>query len=122
MIQTETVLKVADNSGAKYFRVITVLGGTRKKYAYLGDKLSGAVQTALPNGTVKDHQKVHAVVVRTRKEFRRKDGTYIRFDDNAVVLIDKSGEPIGSAVFGPIAREVRDAGFTKISSLAPEVL
>ncbi|MCX8034736.1 MAG: 50S ribosomal protein L14 [Candidatus Dojkabacteria bacterium] len=122
MVQLNTILKVADNSGAKYFEVITVLGGSNKKFGRIGDRVSGVVKGANPDGNVKDHQKCHAVIVRTKKEFRRKDGTYIKFDDNAVVLINKAGEPIGTAVFGPIAREIKDKGYNKIASLAPELL
>lgn len=123
MVQAESVLKVADNTGAKKFKVITVLGGSRRRYARVGDIVSGVVKGALANGVVKDHQKVRAVVVRTKKEYRRKNGVYIRFDDNAVVLIDKkTNEPLGTAVWGPIAREVKEKGFNKIASLAPEIL
>jgi large subunit ribosomal protein L14 len=123
MIKHLTVLKVADNSGAKFFKVITVLGGSKRRYGVVGDIVSGVVHKATPNGTVKDHQKAHAVIVRTRKEHRRKDGTYIKFDDNGVVLIDKkSKDPIATAVFGPVAREVKERGFNKVASLAPEVL
>ena len=123
MVQSESLLRVADNTGAKFFRIITVLGGSNKKYARLGDVVSGVVHKASPDGLVKDHQKVRAVIVRTKKEYRRKNGTYIRFDDNAVVLIDKrSGDPIGTAVFGPIAREVKERGYNKIASLAQEML
>lgn len=123
MIQAGSVLKVADNTGAKFLKVITVLGGSKKRYARVGDIVTGVVHKALPNGTVKDHQIVRAVIVRTKKEHRRKNGIYIRFDDNAVVIIDKkSGDPLGTAVFGPIAREVKEKGFNKIASLAPELL
>lgn len=123
MIQAGSVLKVADNTGAKFLKVITVLGGSKKRYARVGDIVTGVVYKALPNGTVKDHQIVRAVIVRTKKEHRRKNGIYIRFDDNAVVIIDKkSGDPLGTAVFGPIAREVKEKGFNKIASLAPELL
>lgn len=123
MIQAESLLKVADNTGAKFVRVITVLGGSKRRYARVGDVITGVVHKALPNGTVKDHQVIRAVIVRTKKEYRRKNGIYIRFDDNAVVIIDKkTGEPLGTAVFGPIAREIKDRGFNKIASLAPELL
>lgn len=123
MVQNQSILKVADNSGAKFFKVITVLGGSKKRFGRLGDIVSGAVRTALPNGTVADHQKGYAVIVRTKKESRRRDGSYVKFDDNAVVLVDKkTKDPIGTAVFGPIAREVKERGFNKVSSLAPEVV
>ncbi|MFW5720015.1 MAG: 50S ribosomal protein L14, partial [Candidatus Dojkabacteria bacterium] len=118
MIQNQSVVKVADNTGARFFKVITVLGGTRKRFAYVGDIVSGVVRKANPGGAVNDHQKVHGVVVRTKKERRRKDGTYIKFDENAVVIIGKSKEPLGTAVFGPIAREVKEKGFNKVASLA----
>ncbi|MEO7963419.1 MAG: 50S ribosomal protein L14 [Gemmatimonadaceae bacterium] len=122
MIQQETVVKVADNSGAKKALVIRVLGGTRRRYAGLGDKVIVAVKDALPNGTVKKSDVARAVVVRTVKETRRKDGSYIRFDENAVVIIDDKGEPRGTRIFGPVARELRDKRYMKIVSLAPEVI
>ena len=122
MIQQETVVKVADNSGAKRALVIRVLGGTRRRYAGLGDKVIVAVKDALPNGTVKKSDVAKAVVVRTVKETRRKDGSYIRFDENAVVIINDQGEPRGTRIFGPVARELRDKRYMKIVSLAPEVL
>lgn len=123
MIQHRTMLKAADNSGAKKLQCIRVLGGYKKRYAMLGDVVTCVVKAADPHGLVKTHDIVHAVVVRTRKEVRRKDGSYIRFGDNAVVIIDKkSKEPKGSRIFGPVARELRAGGFTKIVSLAPEVL
>lgn len=123
MIQLRSILVPADNSGAKRLRVIHVHGGSRRVYGYLGDLVTVVVDQAEPNTYVKDAQKVKAVIVRTRKETRRADGTYVRFDDNAAVVIDeKTGEPLGSRVFGPIAREVKDAGFAKIASLAPEVV
>jgi large subunit ribosomal protein L14 len=122
MVQNNSVLKVADNTGAKFFKVITVLGGSKRRFGYVGDKVSGVVHKASSGGAVKDHQKVHGIVVRTRKEHRRNDGTYIKFDENAVVLIQKNGEPIGTAVFGPVAREVKERGFNKVASLAPEML
>ncbi|MDP1858770.1 MAG: 50S ribosomal protein L14 [Gemmatimonadaceae bacterium] len=122
MIQQESVVKVADNSGAKKALVIRVLGGTRRRYAGLGDKVIVAVKDALPNGTVKKSDVARAVVVRTVKETRRKDGSYIRFDENAVVIIDDKGEPRGTRIFGPVARELRDKRYMKIVSLAPEVL
>ena len=122
MIQQESVVKVADNSGAKRALVIRVLGGTRRRYAGLGDTVIVAVKDALPNGTVKKSEVARAVVVRTVKETRRKDGSYIRFDENAVVIINKAGEPRATRIFGPVARELREKKFMKIVSLAPEVL
>ena len=122
MIQQESVVKVADNSGAKRALVIRVLGGTKRRYAGLGDKVILAVKDALPNGTVKKSDVAKAVVVRTVKETRRKDGSYIRFDENAVVIIDDKGEPRGTRIFGPVARELREKRYMKIVSLAPEVL
>ncbi len=122
MIQTETVVKVADNSGAKKALVIRVLGGTRRRYASLGDRVVVAVKDALPNGTVKKSDVAKAVVVRTVKETRRKDGSYIKFDENAVVIIDDAGEPRATRIFGPVARELREKRYMKIVSLAPEVL
>ena len=122
MIQQETVVRVADNSGAKKALVIRVLGGTRRRYAGLGDKVVVTVKDALPNGTVKKSDVAKAVVVRTVKETRRKDGTYIKFDENAVVIIDDAGEPRATRIFGPVARELREKKFMKIISLAPEVI
>ena len=122
MIQQESVVKVADNSGAKRALVIRVLGGTRRRYAGLGDTVIVAVKDALPNGTVKKSDVARAVVVRTVKETRRKDGSYIRFDENAVVIINEAGEPRATRIFGPVARELRERNFMKIVSLAPEVL
>jgi len=124
MIQIRSVLNLADNSGAKSLRVILVHGGSHRRFGYVGDVVTAAVITAEPNGTVKDKQVVKAVIVRTHKETRRDDGTYIRFDDNAGVIIDSiAGKtPVGTRIFGPVAREVKDAGFAKIASLAPEVL
>ena len=122
MIQQESVVKVADNSGAKTALVIRVLGGTRRRYAGIGDVVIVAVKNALPNGTVKKSDVARAVVVRTAKETRRKDGSYIRFDENAVVIINDAGEPRATRIFGPVARELRDRNFMKIVSLAPEVL
>ncbi len=122
MIQQESMVKVADNSGAKKALVIRVLGGTRRRYARLGDKVVVAVKDALPNGTVKKADVAKAVVVRTVKETRRKDGSYIKFDENAVVIINDQGEPRGTRIFGPVARELRERNFMKIVSLAPEVL
>ena len=122
MIQQESVVKVADNSGAKKALVIRVLGGTRRRYAGLGDKVVVAVKDALPNGTVKKSDVAKAVVVRTVKETRRKDGSYIRFDENAAVIINDQGEPKATRIFGPVARELRERKYMKIVSLAPEVL
>ena len=122
MLQTESRLKVADNTGAKEVLVIRVLGGTRKRYASIGDKIVVSVKSATPNGAVKKGQVSRAVVVRTKKEVRRKDGSYIRFDDNACVIIDENGQMKGTRVFGPVARELRDNDFMKVVSLAPEVL
>ena len=122
MIQQESMVKVADNSGAKRALVIRVLGGTRRRYAGLGDLVIVAVKDALPNGTVKKSDVARAVVVRTVQETRRKDGSYIRFDRNAAVLVNDNNEPIGTRVFGPVARELRERRFMKIISLAPEVL
>ena len=122
MIQQESMVKVADNSGAKRALVIRVLGGTRRRYAGLGDTVVVAVKDALPNGTVKKSDVAKAVVVRTVKETRRKDGSYIRFDENAVVIINDAGEPRGTRIFGPVARELREKKYAKIVSLAPEVL
>ena len=122
MIQQESMVKVADNSGAKTALVIRVLGGTRRRYAGLGDIVVVAVKNALPNGTVKKSDVAKAVVVRTVKETRRKDGSYIRFDENAVVIINDAGEPRATRIFGPVARELREKAFMKIISLAPEVI
>jgi len=122
VIQQESVVKVADNSGAKTALVIRVLGGTRRRYATLGDVVIVAVKNALPNGTVKKSDVARAVGVRTAKEPRRKDGSYIRFDENAVVIINEQGEPRATRIFGPVARELREKKYMKIVSLAPEVL
>ena len=123
MIQTESRIKVADNSGANDVLCIRVLGGYKKRYATVGDIIVASVKSATPHMPIKKGDIVKAVIVRTKKEVRRKDGTYLRFDENACVVIDKEKkEPKGSRVFGPIAREVRRAGFAKIASLAPEVL
>ncbi|MDT3738933.1 MAG: 50S ribosomal protein L14 [Candidatus Kapabacteria bacterium] len=122
MVQEESNLIVADNSGAKRVRVIRVLGGHGKKYASLGDLVVCAVKAAIPNGAVKKGQVVKAVIVRTAKEVGRKDGSYIRFDDNAAVILNDKGEPRGTRIFGPVARELREKNFMKIVSLAPEVL
>ncbi len=123
MIQMRTMLGVADNSGAKKIQCIRVLGGYRKRYARLGDIVTCAVKEAAPHGLVKKGEVVHAVIVRQKKEQRRTDGTYVRFDENAAVIIDKANnEPKGTRIFGPVARELRTRGFQKIISLAPEVL
>ena len=122
MIQMRSILDVADNSGARKISVINPLGGSTGRYAYLGDIITANGKEAAPEGTVKKGQVVKAVVVRVRKEQRRKDGSYIRFDRNAAVLINDAGEPIGTRVFGPVARELRERKFMKIVSLAPEVL
>ena len=122
MVQKQTYLEVADNSGAKELQVIHVFGGTGVKKASVGDVVVCAVKKAIPDGMVKKSQVVRAVIVRTCKEVRRKDGSYIRFGDNAGVIISKEGEPVGTRIFGPIARELRARGFSKIISLAPEVL
>jgi large subunit ribosomal protein L14 len=123
MLQQESRLVVADNTGAKEVLVIRVLGGTKKRYASVGDKIVVSIKQATPNGTAKKGQVSKAVVVRTKKEIRRKDGSYIRFDDNACVLLDAAAESMrGTRVFGPVARELRDKKFMKIVSLAPEVL
>ena len=122
MIQQETRLKVADNSGAREVLCFKVLGGSKRRYASLGDVVVVTVKNAIPDGTVKKGQVSRAVIVRTRKEVRRKDGSYIRFDYNAAVLLNSAGEPRGTRVLGPIARELRDSGFMKIVSMAPEVI
>jgi len=122
MIQTETRLKVADNSGAKAVSCIRVLGGSKKRYASVGDIIVAAVKEAIPNSKVKKGDVVRAVVVRTAKEIARPDGSYIKFDDNSAVLINQQREPIGTRIFGPVARELRGKNFMKIVSLAPEVV
>jgi large subunit ribosomal protein L14 len=122
MIQQQTMLTIADNSGARRAMCIKVLGGTRRRYATVGDIIVVAIKDALPNGQVKKGTVARAVIVRTKKEVRRKDGTYIRFDENAAVIIDANKEPKGTRIFGPVARELRDREFMKIVSLAPEVL
>ncbi|HEX7344197.1 MAG TPA: 50S ribosomal protein L14 [bacterium] len=122
MIQEYTRLNVADNTGAKRVMCFRVLGGTRRRYASLGDIIVASVKSAIPNSPVKKGEVVKAVVVRTRKEVRRPDGSYIRFDDNAVVILDEKQEPKGTRIFGPVARELREKQFMKIVSLAPEVL
>ncbi|HIP37002.1 MAG TPA: 50S ribosomal protein L14 [Crocinitomix sp.] len=122
MIQQESRLAVADNSGAKEVLCIRVLGGTKRRYASIGDKIVVTIKSAIPAGNVKKGQVTKAVIVRTKKEVRRQDGSYIRFDDNAVVLLNTAGEMRGTRIFGPVARELRDKQFMKIVSLAPEVL
>ena len=122
MIQQETRLKVADNTGAKEILCFKVLGGSKRKYASIGDQIVITVKKALPGGMVKKGDVHRAVVVRTRKEVNRKDGSRIRFDENAAVLLNSAGEPRGTRIFGPVARELRDVGFMRIVSMAPEVL
>jgi large subunit ribosomal protein L14 len=122
MVQTTTTLDVADNSGAKKIMCIRVLGGTRRKYASVGDIIVVSIKEAIPNAKVKKGEIARAVIVRTKKEVSRQDGSYIRFDANSAVLVDKDNEPIGTRIFGPVARELRAKRFMKIISLAPEVL
>lgn len=122
MIQTETRLRIADNSGAKVASCIKVLGGSKRRYAHVGDIVVVAVKEAMPNSKVKKGDVVKAVIVRTAKEIRRADGSHIKFDDNSAVLINQQSEPIGTRIFGPVARELRARNFMKIISLAPEVL
>ena len=122
MIQMQSILDVADNSGARKIAVINPLGGSTGRYARLGDLVTASVKEAVPRSAVKKGQVVRAVIVRTTKEQRRKDGSYIRFDRNAAVLVNEQGEPVGTRVFGPVARELRERKFMKIISLAPEVL
>ncbi len=122
MIQVQTRLTVADNSGAKEVQCIRILGATRRRYAYVGDIIIVAVKSALPNAAVKKGEVARAVIVRTTKEYGRRDGTYIRFSDNAAVLINDTNEPRGTRIFGPVARELREKQFMRIVSLAPEVL
>ena len=122
MVQTTTTLDVADNSGAKKLMCIRVLGGTKRKYASLGDVIVVSIKEAIPNAKVKKGDVAKAVIVRTRKEVSRQDGSYIRFDANSAVLVDKDNEPIGTRIFGPVARELRAKKFMKIISLAPEVI
>ena len=121
MIQVESKLKVADNTGAKMIRCIKVLGGSRRRYAAVGDIITASVIEAMPGGVVKKREVVKAVIVRQKKEIHRKDGTFLRFDENAAVIVEAQ-EPKGTRIFGPVARELRQANFTKIISLAPEVL
>ncbi|MDP3981992.1 MAG: 50S ribosomal protein L14 [bacterium] len=122
MIQTQTLLKVADNSGAKVIQCFRVLGGTRRRYARIGDIIVAAVKVAEPRRLVKTHEVVRAVVVRQKYAYRRADGSYIRFDENAAVILEKEKEPKGGRIFGPIPREMKEMGYTKIAALAPEVL
>ena len=122
MIQTETMLNIADNSGAKKVLCIRVLGGTRRRYARVGDIIVVTIKEAIPNSKVKKGEIMRAVIVRTVKEIRRMDDSFVRFDDNSAVLLSSSGEPIGTRIFGPVARELRAKGFMKIISLAPEVV
>ncbi|MCH8299646.1 MAG: 50S ribosomal protein L14 [Candidatus Marinimicrobia bacterium] len=122
MIQTQTKLTVADNTGAKSIMCIKVLGGTKKRYATLGDTVVITVKSAIPNGMVKKGQVVKAIIVRVKKERARKDGSYIRFDENAAVLVNDASEPIGTRIFGPVARELREKNHMKIISMAPEVV
>jgi large subunit ribosomal protein L14 len=122
MIQLNTKLNVADNSGAKKIKCFKVLGGSKRRYGYIGDIIVASVKDALPNANIKKGEIVKAVIVRTKKEHKRIDGTYIRFDDNAAVIIDPQNNPRGTRIFGPVARELREKKFTKIISLAPEVL
>jgi large subunit ribosomal protein L14 len=122
MIQMQSILDVADNSGARKIAVINPLGGSTGRFASLGDLVTASVKEAVPSSAVKKGQVVRAVIVRTSKEYRRRDGSYIRFDRNAAVLVNEQGEPIGTRVFGPVARELRERKFMKIVSLAPEVL
>lgn len=122
MIQSESVLNVADNSGAKKVLCIRVLGGTRRRYASIGDVIVATVKEALPNAKVKKGDVVKAVIVRTAKEIKRMDDTWVKFDENAAVILSGTGDPVGTRIFGPVARELRNQGFMKIISLAPEVL
>jgi len=122
MIQAESRLRVADNSGARQVLCIKVLGGSKRRYAYVGDTIIVTVKEAIPNGAIKKGEVVKAVVVRCKKEIRRPDGSYIKFDENAAVIIDAQGNPRGTRIFGPVARELRDRKYMKIVSLAPEVL
>lgn len=122
MIQIQTKLNVADNSGARKLQCIKVLGDSRRRYARVGDVISCSVKNAIPGGNVKKGEVVTAVVVRTKKELRRNDGSYIRFDENAAVIINKEQEPVGTRIFGPVARELRERNYMRIVSLAPEVL
>ena len=122
MIQLTSVLNVADNSGARKLFCIQVMGGSKRRYGTIGDVIVASVREAIPNSNIAKGSVVKAVIVRTKKEVRRRDGTYVRFDDNAAVIVDDEGNPVGTRVFGPVARELRDKGYLKIVSLAPEVL
>ena len=122
MVQAQTELNVADNSGARQLKCIKVLGDSKRRYARIGDLISASVKPAIPGGNVKKGEVVKAVVVRTKKEIRRQDGSYIRFDENAAVIINKESEPVGTRIFGPVARELRERNYMRIVSLAPEVL
>lgn len=122
MVQLRTILKPADNTGAKRLKVIHVYGGSKRRFGRIGDIVTAVVDQADPQGVVRDSEIVKALIVRTRKEFRRPDGSYVRFDDNAAVIIDKDGNPRGTRVFGPIAREIKEKGYTRIASLAAEVV
>ena len=122
MIQTQTKLRVADNSGAKLLLCIKVLGGSKRRYASVGDVIVTSVKEAIPNSKVKKGEVMRAVIVRTKKEIARKDGSYIKFDDNSAVLVNQQNEPLGTRIFGPVARELRAKNFMKIISLAPEVI
>lgn len=122
MIQQQSRLKVADNTGVQEIMVIRILGGSKRRYGYVGDVVVASVKKAIPNAPIKKGEIVKAVIVRTKKEYKRKDGTSVRFDDNAAVIIDAAGEPKGTRVFGPVAKELRDKRFMKIVSLAPEVV
>lgn len=122
MVQAQTQLNVADNSGARQLKCIKVLGDSKRRYAGIGDIISCSVKTAIPGGNVKKGEVVNAVIVRTKKEIRRNDGSYIRFDENAAVIINKESEPVGTRIFGPVARELRERNYMRIVSLAPEVL
>ena len=122
MIQLRSILKPADNTGAKRLMVIRVLGGSKRKWGTLGDVIVAVVKEAAPDGVVKKGQKVRGVIVRVKKERRRKDGSYIRFDDNAAVIVDKQGKPKGTRIFGPVAREVKEKGFNKVAAVAKELI
>lgn len=122
MIQLRTILMPADNAGAKRLRVIHIFGADRRRFAHIGDIVNAIVDQADSQGVVKDSEMVRVLIVRTRKELRRSDGSYIRFDDNAGVVVDKAGNPLGTRIFGPVAREIKEAGYAKISSLATEVI
>ncbi len=122
MIQLRTMLKTADNTGAKIVQCIKVLGGTRKRYAQIGDIIVAVVKSAEPRRIVKKHEIIKAVIIRQKKALKRKDGSYIRFDDNAVVVVDVKKEPVGGRIFGPVAREIKEKGFDKIATLAQELL